>query len=573
MSLKNEPAVRYAIWTAYNRRCQITKNLIENITDMEVDHIISVDTFKNKEKIKIYDLPEDFDVNGLENLRPVLRVWNREKSNQELPSEQVILNLMKARKIKKLVKREIAKFHEEKKYALSIEAIREAIQNKETSLEEYMDQIKGYQVDFGDKVIKFESEFTKSVEVNSHSVRISGHLPRLEEREGSCLFTFNSFYLRQVNISLSHQEILKTLYGGYKTPLILSMRPYIMENTSNQELKTYSIIIGGCVFNLELEEVKHLIRAIDIFMENYIEAIKEIENKLESNNFYPMVHDLNNYKLICIPVKLFEKIMLFIQKHDYAEGDSKWHIFDSHGRMIKIYDKNAREYRCFIYPIADNNDGYSWYNSNDRVWLVWDYMSISGKELWSVQKTYRWLVEDLIPTVETFFTPSRGSIFKKRKNSITVSQLIYTSNDKYYDINKKVSASQLLNIVESLQVMYSLGSKIYMNWSDYLNVYDAILYLMKICPKLDYYYICSKLSLGQIENKEELWKAIEQLKQNEVEGIINSGKLDMLFRAFFALVKDTLHVITEEDIAKVISLVKEHVNIYNDMKLVESQWR
>ncbi|MFY8291851.1 hypothetical protein ACH0CT_00495 [Bacillus paranthracis] len=96
---------------------------------------------------------------------------------------------------------------------------------------------------------------------------------------------------------------------------------------------------------------------------------------------------------------------------------------------------------------------------------------------------------------------------------------------------------------------------------------------MKICPKLDCYYICSKLNLGQIENKEELWKAIEQLKQNEVEGIINSGKLDMLFRAFFVLVKDTLHVITEEDIAKVISLVKEHVNIYNNMKLVESQWR
>ncbi|MGK3613403.1 hypothetical protein WMZ06_04725 [Bacillus sp. SW7] len=573
MSLKNEPAVRYAIWTAYNRRCQITKNLIENITDMEVDHIISVDTFKNKEKIEIYDLPKDFDVHGLENLRPVLRAWNREKSNQELPSEQVILNLMKARKIKKLVEREIAKFHEEKKYALSIEAIREAIQNKKITLEEYMDEIKGYQVDFGDEVIKFESEFNNSVEVNSHSVRISGHLPRLEEREGSCLLTFNSFYLRQVNISLSHQEILKTLYRGYKTPLTLSMRPYVMETTLYQELKTYSINIGGCVFNLELGEVKHLIRAIDIFMENYIEAIKKIENKIESNHFYPMVHDLNNYKLICIPSNLFEKIMLFIQKHDYAAGDSKWHIFDAHGSMIKVYDKNAGEYHCFIYPIADNNDGYSWYNSNDRVWLVWDYIGISAKELWSVQKTYRWLVEDLIPTVETFFTPSRGTIFKKRKNNIKVSQLIYTSNDKYYDINKKVSASQLLNIVESLQIMYSLRSKIYMQWSDYLNVYDAILYLMKICPKLDCYYICSKLKLGQIENKEELWKAIEQLKQNEVEGIINSGKLDMLFRAFFVLVKDTLHVITEEDIAKVISLVKEHVNIYNNMKLVESQWR
>ncbi|WP_163072677.1 hypothetical protein, partial [Bacillus paranthracis] len=222
MSLKNEPAVRYALWIAYNRRCQITKNLIENITDMEVDHIISVDTFKDKKKVAIYDLPEDFDLNGLENLRPVLRAWNREKSNQELPTEQVTLNLMKARKIKKLVEREISKFHEEKKYALGIEAIREAIQHKKITSEAYMDQINGYQVDFGSEVIKFESEFNKSIEVNSHSVSITGHLPRLEEREGSCLFTFNSFYLRQVNISLSHQEILKSLYRGYKTPLCYS---------------------------------------------------------------------------------------------------------------------------------------------------------------------------------------------------------------------------------------------------------------------------------------------------------------------------------------------------------------
>lgn len=31
------------------------KNLIGNITGMEVDHIISVDNFKNKEKTEIYD--------------------------------------------------------------------------------------------------------------------------------------------------------------------------------------------------------------------------------------------------------------------------------------------------------------------------------------------------------------------------------------------------------------------------------------------------------------------------------------------------------------------------------------
>lgn len=572
MSLKNEPAVRYALWIAYNRRCQITKNLIENITDMEVDHIISVDTFKDKKKVAIYDLSEDFDVNGLENLRPVLRAWNREKSNQELPTEQVTLNLMKARKIKKLVEREISKFHEEKKYALGIEAIREAIQHKKITSEAYMDQINGYQVDFGSEVIKFESEFNKSIEVNSHSVSITGHLPRLEEREGSCLFTFNSFYLRQVNISLSHQEILKSLYRGYKTPLCYSMRSYILEGNLNQKLETYRITIGGCVFNLELEELNNLIRAIDIFMENYIEAMKDIENEIESNKFYPVPNELNNYKLICIPSSFFERIMLFIQKHDYEKGDSNWHIFDTQGSMIKVYDKNEGEYRCFIYPIADNNDGYSWYNSNDKVWLVWDYMSISGETLWSVQKTYKWLVEKLIPKVERYFAPSRNTIFRKRKNNTEMSQIIFTSNDKYYDIDKEVPAYQLLNIIESIQLRYSFEKKIYIKWLDYLKVYDAILYLVKICPQLDYHYICSKLSIEKVENKEELGEEIEQLKRKVVEEAINGGKMDMLFRVLGVLVRDTLSEITEEDITKVISFIQNHITSYNTLKLVESQW-
>ncbi|HDR8383532.1 TPA: hypothetical protein QC222_004993 [Bacillus cereus] len=573
MSIKNQPAVRFAIWNAYNRRCAISKNLIENITDMEIDHIISVATFKDKDKVRLYDLPENFELDGLENLRPVLRVWNREKSNQDLPSGQVNLDLMKAKKLKKLVEREIEKYHEEKKYALSIESIRESIQRKEISLEEYMDEIKGYKENFGDELIRIKNKFVNSIEVNSHSVRISAHLPRIREREGNCLFTFNSFYLRQVNITLTHEEILRTLYKGHKTPFHLSLRPYIIKNKLARKLKTYTVTLGGCVFNLELEEVNHLIKAIDIFMESYIEAMKKIENELESNHFYPLLSNFNNYKLLCIPTNLYEKILLFIRKHDYAHGDSNWHIFDAQGQGIKVYDKNKGKYRCFIYAVTSNNNRHVWYSSNDSVWLVWDYMTIEGEELWSAQKTYKWLVENLIPVVECAFKPKRNALFNSRKDNIKMNDFIYTSTDKYYDINKTFSSSSLLNIIESLQIMYSLKEYVYINNSLYLNIYDSIIYLVNISSKLDYHYISSKLGLSDIDNNEDLVVKINRLKQKKVNEVIHGKTLDKLYRVLYILVQDLLEVITEEVVVKILSLIREHVNTYNTVKLIESQYK
>lgn len=47
--------------------------------------------------------------------------------------------------------------------------------------------------------------------------------------------------------------------------------------------------------------------------------------------------------------------------------------------------------------------------------------------------------------------------------------------------------------------MYSFEKKVYIKRLEYLNVYDAILYLVKICPQLDYHYICSKLRIDKVE--------------------------------------------------------------------------
>ena len=212
------------------------------------------------------------------------------------------------------------------------------------------------------------------------------------------------------------------------------MRPYISENSLENEYKTYIITIGGCVFNLDKNEVNHLISAIDIFMESYIKSIKRIEDKLESSSFYPMLYDLNNYKLICIPPDLFEKIILFTKNHDYENGVSEWHIFDAHGTMIKVYDKNSRKYRCFIYGISENHDRYSWLKAQSDVWLVWDYMAVSKEELWSAKETYTWLINDLIPAVESFFqVPSKSNIFRKNKNILKNNTRIDAKNDKYFE--------------------------------------------------------------------------------------------------------------------------------------------
>ncbi|MES9785435.1 HNH endonuclease [Bacillus pumilus] len=486
MALKDKPEVRYALWQAHQRRCTICLEDLFNYSDLQVDHIIPEATFKDNKKVKNvindFKLTLDFDFNGLENLRPAHHKCNNDKRNNDLP-EEISLRLLRRAKGKiKEVKKHIKKFEEEAKYALSLEVIRKQLSEGKITLEEYVDRINNHVADFGEVDIKNLSIYGKFLKYKNKSVVLEGYLPVINENRGSCLFTFNSFYIRGTNISLGHKEILSELYPGNNTPIHFEMRRYIVAKLDENN---YIVQLGNSRFNLSYEEVFNLCIVIDKFISAYIEAIVELEEIIDCKDFIPNHYDLSKYHLIKVNMNLWKEILEFSSEHDYEKGSSQWHIFDASGdNMLKVYIREDNEnynkgYKCIIHSFIDNY--YSLTPSN-YVWLLWNDMNLSKeygvKDYWTVKHTYKWLTRELLPKIirENSAVKSKRIFKKKGKiNNIQVGNYYSDSEHRYFSSMYIVNATQLVGLVNQIQLFYSISRYVCTNKTEIINLYRAIL--------------------------------------------------------------------------------------------------
>ncbi|MGK4118239.1 HNH endonuclease signature motif containing protein [Lysinibacillus capsici] len=585
MALIDKPEVKYALWQAYQRRCAICYNDLFNYTDLEIDHIIPKSTQKDEKEFedvkRRYELPTDFNIDGLENLRPAHHFCNNKKRNKQRTKETMEDLLITAQSKIRDVKKHIRKFEEDAKYVLSIEAIRkQLIEGKISTIEQYVDQINNHTANFGIEDYKSDSGFSRFSRYSYKTVVLEGYLPRLGENRGSCLFTFNSFYIRGSNISLGHKEILSVLYPGNNTPIEFDMRKYIVANLDNNN---YVIQLGNSRFNLNLEEVKDLCVVIDKFIIDYINALKELEGVLECEEFTPHFQNESKYNLIKVNMDLWLKILEFSRKYDYEAGDSDWNIFDSSGNnTLKVYIKNNNEkynegYKCVIHSFI--GDPYSWTSSN-YVWLLWYDVSFKKdyglRDYWTVKQTYNWLLEDLLPKViqECIITePKRYFKRKKEPNTtIDISSYFYNGESRYFSPNQINDSSQLIKLVNEIQLLYSINEYVYIKKNALKGLYRAIIISLKACKSPDYHYICSNLNIDTITNRKE----IECFLQNKIDDLndsdflkIYSFNIDNLFRILYSNLCDMKNALNFKDIKNYLLLIEWYIEDYNTKKLVE----
>lgn len=108
--------------------------------------------------------------------------------------------------------------------------------------------------------------------------------------------------------------------------------------------------LGNARIPVEEETVIQLVEIIDDFYTVYMERYSEIFFKFSWDKFKRMNKLKHELKLCEITKSLWFDIMSFYEKYDYNRGNSEWHIFDSTGNMIKIYDKKIADFRAFILP-------------------------------------------------------------------------------------------------------------------------------------------------------------------------------------------------------------------------------
>ncbi|MCR8842258.1 HNH endonuclease [Paenibacillus sp. SC116] len=586
-SLKRKSDVRYALWQAYTKKCAICGDHIE-YPELQIDHIIAEDLEKKHSELtsvlKKYELPNDFKINSLYNLRPACGYCNREKSYYEAPEEITAKLLRKARNKISDVNREIKKYLDESKYALKIEAMRMAVNSEELNLEEYIDQVNNFVADYGDEYIEHENRFTNFRSIKHFSVSLDGNLPRVNEPEGSCLFTFNSFYIRGMNISLAHNEILKTLFKGTNTPIELLMRPYVIDKLSEDN---FIIQLGSCRFNLSKDETVHLSKVVDRFISEYILAIEKIERVLSCKEFLPLSNDLTKYKLIKINQRLWKMMLKFAEEHDNYHGTGKWHIFDSSGsNMIKVFNNQPTlqynsGFHCVIHSLVESEN--SW-EPTDEVWLVWwdveQNQNYGIRDYWTVEQAYRWLTSELIPIVIYTYD---ASIRKKKlgfKKEVLIDEfkvghdnfkhLYYRESKRHLNIQNMTRANDLIKLVESLQIYYSVTREIYLEKKSIESIYDALIYILKISSKTDFYHICSKLNFNQTVSIDDLLVQVNQKKEKVKSSKIYGGELDMLLRSICAAARHSQEILNSDEIILITKYLEPIIHDYNINKLVNA---
>ena len=100
-----EQIQRQAIWETYSKKCQVCDKFITKLQDLEVDHIIPRLSFKSDpETVRTkYDLPRNFEFEGIENLHPIHGSCNKKKSTTIYPPNLLYINLEKAQKKKQQI--------------------------------------------------------------------------------------------------------------------------------------------------------------------------------------------------------------------------------------------------------------------------------------------------------------------------------------------------------------------------------------------------------------------------------------------------------------------------------------
>ena len=246
-------------------------------------------------------------------------------------------------------------------------------------------------------------------------VAITCELPIAFE-EGSCRITFSNIMLHGLTCHLSHSEILTELFVGLGTPPHWETRPFLHAT----EQCTFEAHLGQTTVILSEIEAHDLCDAVDATCQKYKDILIETANTLETWDFQlTSMEDIKGFELLSVEQWLWDLMKQFSRKFDYGNGNSDWHIFDSHHVWaIRVARKGCSDH-VIIWP----KFGYDFFPSNEVHLLYVDsttylqlyrdksedsiFEDVGPKGVWTAKYTKDWIIQQFIPKVLSYYATSR----------------------------------------------------------------------------------------------------------------------------------------------------------------------
>ena len=234
--------------------------------------------------------------------------------------------------------------------------------------------------------------------------------------EGSCQIEFSSIMLRGFTCHLSHSEILTQLFIGLGTPPNWETRPFLHKT----EQKTFEARLGQTSIILSENEANDLCETVDVVCQKYRDILIETTNALETWDYRPVsIEDERGFELLSVEQWLWDLMKQFSREFDYDNGNSDWHIFDSHHSWaIRVARRGCHDH-VIIWP----KFGGSFFPSREVDLLYVDsitylqlyrdksddsiFENVGPNGVWTAKYTREWIERQFIPKVLSYYATSR----------------------------------------------------------------------------------------------------------------------------------------------------------------------
>jgi 5-methylcytosine-specific restriction endonuclease McrA len=570
---KLPPNLREAVWLVHGRKCAYTGVDLQRDA-FEVDHIFPKELNnpeRLEEKIRAFQefgIPPDFDLYAPANLVPTTPRFNRKKSDHVIRKyiEQALpLAKEKAQAVQELWEK--------------LEVIDKLDHETRSLGESYGHRLgKRYVAELAYNNILEEDVCFKSTEqctddyavISTNRVYSYCFPPKFPFYAGSLLLRFKRVEVYGCGLTFGQAGILN-LFQGVGTPPHVRSRSFIEGYDKHND--EYLIQLGNNRFLLSADETLDLCAVIDKLAVWYLAKLKHGECEvLNSIKFKPA--DTGGYLMCGITMSLWQEIIRFAQAHDYASGETQWHVFDANPYYLKIFCRsegdNRFEYRAFIRPELDNNivsgpfGEYSPY-----VWLRWDpsFLQVLNKKettfkfgtSWDVAQTYRWISSKLIPEVVDW--SYKEMALRLPFLSRLAYRLICRNTPSPVPLEERSVGTDFINALEVRrseefkQVIEKLWG--YFAASQNIHVpmvgdgpHRFLAYLLENCEKISSYSL--ERMAGVFESTPSTFAikdAVERRRQNYfTEGAVSGWEIKSGLEAVYLLLEDGTFKITSEQI-------------------------
>ena len=314
--------IRYAIWKAYGMKCLYSGHLIENYSDLEIDHILPKSMCKSK--YKDYLLESDYDIeNDLENLAPATRRSNSFlKRNQLFDPPQALFYREIAKQKSIAIENERRKFrklmHKAENEAIRLELKEELDQNLKLRNTFYKFTVSE---EFNSREDIFMSDhFWKSTE----QIALNALIPSRFESRGSCVIEFNNF---EAMISLTHPQILEMITYLKDD----SIEEYIRRGISRDQSQVFVVLFSNA-FHIPNQVFNDLVAILNTFLEHYTSGIQKFKSFIKVDNF-PANKDKTGYIVLTANRDHWRRLIEYSEKFDNLKGDSSEHLFHFNSQL------------------------------------------------------------------------------------------------------------------------------------------------------------------------------------------------------------------------------------------------